>query len=107
MAEFSVINSLLGGVLIGWGGGLRLLVNGGIAGSGGSGAGVGLPREGEWGGGGVLLGQATGPVMAGILFDLRGGYGGSFTAVVALACICSLLVLKARTPVKKPAVVAV
>ena len=49
---------------------------------------------------GVLLGQATGPVIAGILFDLRGGYSTIFTAFVVLALVCSLLVLKARDPVK-------
>lgn len=49
---------------------------------------------------GVLLGQATGPVIAGILFDLRGGYSTIFTAFVVLALVCSLLVLKARAPVK-------
>ena len=49
---------------------------------------------------GVLLGQATGPVIAGILFDLRGGYSTIFTAFVVMALVCSLLVLKARAPVK-------
>ena len=49
---------------------------------------------------GVLLGQATGPVIAGILFDLRGGYSTIFTAFVVLALVCSLLVLKARAPVR-------
>jgi len=49
---------------------------------------------------GVLLGQATGPVIAGILFDLRGGYSTIFTAFVVLALVCSLLVLKVRAPVK-------
>ena len=49
---------------------------------------------------GVLLGQATGPVIAGILFDLRGGYSTIFTAFIVLALVCSLLVLKVRAPVK-------
>ena len=49
---------------------------------------------------GVLLAQATGPVIAGILFDLRGGYSTIFTAFVVLALVCSLLVLKAKAPVK-------
>ena len=49
---------------------------------------------------GVLLGQATGPVIAGILFDLRGGYSTIFTAFVVMALVCSLLVLKVRAPVK-------
>jgi len=49
---------------------------------------------------GVLLAQATGPVIAGILFDLQGGYSTIFTAFVVLALACSLLVLKARAPVR-------
>ena len=36
---------------------------------------------------GVLVGQATGPVIAGILFDLQGGYGTIFTVFVLLAAI--------------------
>ena len=52
---------------------------------------------------GVLLGQATGPVIAGVLFDLQGGYDTIFTVFVLLALICSLLVLKARAPVRKQA----
>ncbi len=55
---------------------------------------------------GVLLSQATGPVIAGVLFDLRGGYNTIFTVFVVLALTCSLLVLKARAPVRKqPALV--
>lgn len=50
---------------------------------------------------GVLAGQATGPVIAGVLFDLQGGYTSIFTVFVLLALACSLLVLKARAPVKK------
>ncbi|NQW21964.1 MAG: MFS transporter [SAR202 cluster bacterium] len=49
---------------------------------------------------GVLLGQATGPVIAGILFDVRGSYTIIFVAFVIMALGCSLLVLKARAPVK-------
>ena len=49
---------------------------------------------------GVLLGQATGPVIAGILFELQGGYSTIFTAFVVLALACSLLVLKAKSPVR-------
>jgi MFS family permease len=49
---------------------------------------------------GVLLGQATGPVIAGILFDLQGGYSTIFSAFVVLALACSLLVLKARAPIR-------
>jgi MFS family permease len=56
---------------------------------------------------GVLLGQATGPVIAGILFDLQGGYSTIFTSFVFLALACSLLVLKAKTPVRKPALAAI
>ena len=52
---------------------------------------------------GVLLGQATGPIIAGILFDLRGGYTSIFTVFVFLALSCSLLVLRAKAPVKKRA----
>jgi len=55
---------------------------------------------------GVLLGQATGPVIAGVLFDLQGGYNTIFTVFVLLALACSLLVLKAGAPVRKqPALV--
>ncbi len=50
---------------------------------------------------GVLLGQATGPVIAGILFGLQGGYDTIFTVFVFLALACSLLVLKANPPVRK------
>ena len=55
---------------------------------------------------GVLLGQATGPVIAGVLFDLQGGYNTIFTVFVLLALTCSLLVLKAKAPVRRqPALV--
>ncbi|MEE8466057.1 MAG: MFS transporter, partial [Dehalococcoidia bacterium] len=52
---------------------------------------------------GVLVGQATGPVIAGILFDLQGGYTAIFTVFVFLALGCSLLVLSAKAPVKQRA----
>ena len=52
---------------------------------------------------GVLVGQATGPVIAGVLFDLQGGYGTIFTVFVLLAFACSLLVFKAGAPVRKRA----
>ncbi|MCH8989302.1 MAG: MFS transporter [Chloroflexi bacterium] len=52
---------------------------------------------------GVLFGQATGPVIAGVLFDLQGGYNTIFTVFVLLALTCSLLVLKARAPVRNQA----
>jgi MFS family permease len=50
---------------------------------------------------GVLLAQATGPVIAGILFDLRGSYSMIFAFFVVLALTCSVLVLKAKPPVRK------
>ena len=50
---------------------------------------------------GVLVGQATGPVIAGILFDLRGGYSAIFAVFVVMALACSLVVLNAKPPVKK------
>ena len=56
---------------------------------------------------GVLLGQATGPVIAGVLFSLQGGYGTIFIVFVVLALGCSLWVLKAKPPVRctlRPAV---
>ena len=49
---------------------------------------------------GVLLGQATGPVIAGILFSRQGGYDTIFLVFVVLALTCSLLVLKAKPPVR-------
>jgi Na+/melibiose symporter-like transporter len=49
---------------------------------------------------GVLLGQATGPVIAGILFGMRGSYDAIFTFFVLLALACSILVLKAKPPVR-------
>jgi MFS family permease len=51
---------------------------------------------------GVLLGQATGPVIAGILFELQGGYSTIFTVFVLMALVCSVVALKATVPVKKP-----
>ena len=52
---------------------------------------------------GVLLGQATGPVIAGILFEVQGDYKSIFTVFVLMALACCLVVLRARTPVKKRA----
>ena len=52
---------------------------------------------------GVLLGQASGPIIAGILFDLRGGYTSIFTVFVFMALGCSVLVLKAKAPVRNAA----
>ena len=56
---------------------------------------------------GVLLGPATGPIIAGVLFDLRGGYTFIFTVFVVMALACSLVVLMAKTPVKQRAELAV
>jgi MFS family permease len=50
---------------------------------------------------GVLLGQATGPVIAGVLFELRGSYSVIFSVFVVLALVCSVLVLQAKPPVRK------
>lgn len=50
---------------------------------------------------GVLLGQATGPVIAGVLFELRGSYSMIFTVFVVLAFACSLLVLQAKPPMRR------
>ena len=47
--------------------------------------------------------NSTTPVIAGVLFDLQGGYNTIFTVFVLLALICSLLVLKARAPVRNQA----
>jgi len=55
---------------------------------------------------GVLLGQATGPVIAGILFELQGDYSTMFTVFVLMALVCSVVVLKATVPVKKTALQA-
>ena len=47
---------------------------------------------------GVLLGQSTGPLLAGVVFDLRGSYALIFIAYAATAAAGSLLVLNARRP---------
>ena len=49
---------------------------------------------------GVLLGQATGPVIAGIFFGLQGVYDTIFVVFMVLALACSLLVLKAKPPAR-------
>ena len=49
---------------------------------------------------GVLVGQAVGPLLAGILFDSRGTYSFVFILFGGLALACSLLVLTARPPVR-------
>ncbi len=49
---------------------------------------------------GVLVGQSTGPLLAGVVFDLRGGYTLIFLIFAATAATASLLVLNARRPVR-------
>ena len=49
---------------------------------------------------GVLAGQSTGPLLAGLVFDLRGSYTLIFIAYAATAAVGSLLVLNARRPAK-------
>jgi len=49
---------------------------------------------------GVLLGQATGPLLAGILFDSRGSYSVVFLLFGGIALAGSLIVLRARPPVR-------
>ncbi len=55
---------------------------------------------------GVLLGQGTGPVIAGILFEIQGSYSMIFWVFVALSLTCSLVVLKAKAPGERAATVA-
>ncbi len=47
---------------------------------------------------GVLVGQSTGPLLAGLVFDLRGSYALIFIIFSAIAASGSLLVLNARRP---------
>ena len=47
---------------------------------------------------GVLVGQSTGPLLAGLVFDLRGSYALIFIVFSAIAAAGSLLVLNARRP---------
>ena len=49
---------------------------------------------------GVLIGQAVGPLLAGILFDSRGSYSFVFILFGVLALACSLLVLTAKPPAR-------
>ena len=51
----------------------------------------------------MLLGQATGPITAGILFGLQGNYDSIFTVFVLVAVVCSLIVLLAKPTVKNQA----
>ena len=50
---------------------------------------------------GVLLGQSIGPLLAGLIFDLRGSYTLIFIAYAATASAGSLLVLNARRPARQ------
>ena len=50
---------------------------------------------------GVLAGQSTGPLLAGLVFDLRGSYTLIFIAYAATAAAGSLLVLNARRPARE------
>ena len=50
---------------------------------------------------GVLLGQSTGPLLAGLIFDLRGSYTLIFIAYAATAAAGSVLVLNARRPARE------
>ena len=47
---------------------------------------------------GVLVGQSTGPLLAGIVFDLKGSYTLVFLAFTAIAAASSVLVMYARRP---------
>ena len=49
---------------------------------------------------GVLIGQAVGPLLAGILFDTRGSYSFVFILFGGLALACSLIVLTAKPPAR-------
>ena len=49
---------------------------------------------------GVLMGQSTGPLLAGIVFDIQGNYMLIFSVFAGIAAASSLLVLNARRPVR-------
>ena len=49
---------------------------------------------------GVLMGQAAGPLLAGILFDNRGSYSLVFILFGGIALACSLVVLTAKPPLR-------
>ena len=55
---------------------------------------------------GVLLGQATGPLLAGVLFDSRGSYSFVFLLFGGIALAGSLIVLQARPPVRARPLIA-
>ena len=52
---------------------------------------------------GVLVGQSTGPLLAGLAFDIRGSYALIFVAYAAIAAAGSVVVLGARRPVRAAA----
>ena len=49
---------------------------------------------------GVLIGQSTGPLLAGVVFDLRGSYSLIFVVYAVIAATASVIVLYARRPVR-------
>lgn len=49
---------------------------------------------------GVLMGQAAGPLFAGVVFDSRGSYTFVFLLFGGIALTCSLIVLMAKPPVR-------
>ena len=49
---------------------------------------------------GVLIGQAAGPLIAGLLFDVRGSYTSAFLLFSGIGFACSMLVLIAVPPVR-------
>ena len=49
---------------------------------------------------GVLIGQSTGPLLAGVVFDLRGSYALIFIVYAVIAATASVIVLYARRPVR-------
>ena len=56
---------------------------------------------------GVLIGQAAGPLFAGLMFDFRGSYVLVFVIYSVLAAFGMLLVLGARRPTRKSPLVSV
>lgn len=49
---------------------------------------------------GVLVGQSTGPLLAGVVFDLKGSYSLIFIIFAAIAATASFFVLNAKKPVR-------
>ena len=50
---------------------------------------------------GVLVGQSTGPLLAGLVFDIRGSYALIFVIFAAIAAVGSVVVLYARRPARR------